>query len=229
MVDNRTPEIRSRISALGPNSATTPIRSNFEIVSLLLDSTALMFSTPGRSKKTRRYRLVPLPMLRHSSRLDLQTSHPIVLFGIVIVSAEIQRERRGAKAVPAPSTRAKQGANRMTGVTDRDSAQHRQIACIGRMRVAFFHHNSTACPRQLPTGYWPPVPRQQWDGTPRHAPRETNLPVFVPPADLRGRWPEPRPDGSERCSCILPLPVLDTRSAHDPSAPIPSESMRRYV
>ena len=39
-----------------------------------------------------------------------------------------------ARTVPAPSARTKQDAKRTTVVTDRDSAQHRQIASIGRMR-----------------------------------------------------------------------------------------------
>ena len=45
-----------------------------------------------------------------------------------------------ARSVPAPSARTKQGANRMTGVVTRDSAQHRPIASIGRMRVSFLQH-----------------------------------------------------------------------------------------
>ena len=48
-------------------------------------------------------------------------------------------ERNSARAVPAPSARTKQGANRMTGLVTRDSAQHRLIASIGRMRVTFLH------------------------------------------------------------------------------------------
>ena len=35
----------------------------------------------------------------------------------------------------------------MTGFLDRDSAQHRPIASIGRMRVTFLRHNPNACPR----------------------------------------------------------------------------------
>ena len=53
--------------------------------------------------------------------------------------------RNSARSVPAPSARTKQGANRMTGVVTRDSARRRQIASIGRMRVAFLQHIPTAC------------------------------------------------------------------------------------
>ena len=45
--------------------------------------------------------------------------------------------RNSARSVPAPSARTKQGANRTTGVRYRESAQHRPIASIGRMRGTF--------------------------------------------------------------------------------------------
>ena len=59
--------------------------------------------------------------------------------------------RASARAVPAPSARTKQGANRMTGLTTRDSAQRRQIASIGRMRVLTYSTTRPLAP-QPPTG-----------------------------------------------------------------------------
>ena len=48
-------------------------------------------------------------------------------------------QRNSARAVPACLATGEQGANRMTGVYTRDSAQRRPIASIGRMRVTFLH------------------------------------------------------------------------------------------
>ena len=81
----------------------------------------------------------------HSSRVS-NSCHPVTL------PDNLSQAPRSARTVPAPSARTKQGANRISGLVTRDSAQRRPIASIGRMRVAFLHT------------IWRLAPHQPWPG-----------------------------------------------------------------
>ena len=104
------------------------------------------------------------------------------------------------------------GANRTTGVRYRESAQHRRIASIGRMRVTFLQQPDRLPPAP-PTGFRPaidrPSPGRSHNGgkMERHGKgrRETNWPFLRSQGRFRGETPGTRWDLPARFQSALPL------------------------